>query len=105
MTRTPPDDLRVERRHRRRRRRSMVRGVARGLCVVLGIVGVIPFALALVVRSHWARAWATRETERMLRAQGIVATYEMALRVWPLAVELTHARVESSDAGPPALRC
>jgi translocation and assembly module TamB len=88
-----------------RRRRDWVRGIAQVLCVGLAVVGVVPFATALVLRSMWARVWATRETEQALRAQGIVATYDMALRVWPLAVELTHVSVDSTDRGPRALEC
>jgi translocation and assembly module TamB len=90
---------------RRRRRRDWGRTVARALCVMLALVGVLPFATTLVVRSAWARTWAARETEKVLRKEGIQARYAMALRVWPLAIELTGVRVESSDGGPPALEC
>ncbi|HZU85531.1 MAG TPA: hypothetical protein VE987_21525, partial [Polyangiaceae bacterium] len=90
---------------RRPRRRDPVRVIARVLCAVLALLGVAPVAATLVVRSAWARAWATRETERALAGQGIVATYEMALRVWPLAVELTRVRVESTDGGAPVVIC
>ena len=72
---------------------------------MLALLGVVPFAAALVVRAAWARAWATRETERALRERGIVATYEVTLRAWPVAVELLDVRVESSDGGPLALAC
>jgi translocation and assembly module TamB len=104
MPTSPPDDARFAGR-RRRRRRDWVRGIARVLCAALAIAGVVPFATVFVARSGWARSWATRETERVLRGQGVVATYEMALRMWPLAVELTHVRVESTDGGPRALDC
>ena len=90
---------------RRNRRRDWGRIIARGLCFALAAVGVIPFATALVVRSAWARAWATRDTERALREQGLVATYDLTLRAWPLAVDLTNVRLESSDGGPRALAC
>jgi translocation and assembly module TamB len=88
---------------RRRRRRDWVRGFARVACVILAIVGTLPFVVTLVVRSAWARGWAAQQTERTLREQGLVASYEMSLRVWPLAVELTRLRVESSDGGAPLL--
>ncbi len=104
MTATYIDDSRRARR-RRSRNRDWVRTIARALCVVLAVVGTIPFGTALVVRSAWARAWATRNTERALRAQGLVATYDLTLRVWPLAVELRNVRLESSDGGPRALAC
>jgi translocation and assembly module TamB len=86
-------------------RRDWVRGLARVLCGALGIAGVLPFAIALVLHSAWARGWATGETERALRSRGIVARYEMALRVWPLAVELADVHVASSDGGGDALAC
>jgi translocation and assembly module TamB len=89
----------------RRHRRDWGRGIARGLCVVLALVGILPFAATVVVRSAWARTWAAQETERILRGQGITARYAMALRVWPLAVDLTDLRVDSRDGGSPALEC
>ncbi len=87
----------------KRRRRDPFRLGAQALCVALACVGVLPFAAALVVRSPWAQSWAARETTRLLARQGIVASYEMALRVWPLAVELRRVRVDSTDGGPPVL--
>jgi translocation and assembly module TamB len=79
--------------------------LARVLCAAMAIVGVVPFATALVVRSAWARGWAARETERALREQGLVVTYDLSIRVWPLALELTSVHLESSDGGSRALEC
>jgi translocation and assembly module TamB len=90
---------------RRRKRTDWGRRVARLACVVLALVGLLPFAATLAVRSSWTRAWAARETSRLLREQGIVATYGMSLRVWPLAVELTNVRLQASDGGAPVLAC
>ena len=90
---------------RRRRRRDWGRQVARALCVLLALLGVLPCAATVAVRSAWARGWAARETERLLHEQGIEARYGMALKVWPLAVELTDVRIESSDQGVPLLEC
>ena len=72
---------------------------------MLALVGALPFLATFVVRSAWARGWAARETQRLLREQGIVATYAPSLRVWPLAIELDRVRVESRDEGPAALEC
>ncbi|MCL2448087.1 MAG: translocation/assembly module TamB domain-containing protein, partial [Polyangiaceae bacterium] len=79
------------------------RRVARVICAVLALLGVLPFALGLVVRSPWARSWAARATQRLLGEQGVSATYTPSLRLWPLGVELEHVRVESTDGGPAAL--
>src|SRR5579884_2196031 len=82
---------------RRRRRRDWGRMFARLLCAVLALLGMLPFVVTLVLRSTWARTWAAHETERVLREQGIVATYSLALHVWPLAIELDDVRIESTD--------
>src|SRR5579859_4840025 len=88
---------------RRRRRRDWGRTVAKALCLVLALVGMVPFAATVVIRSAWARTWAANATEKAIAKQGVVAHYGMALRVWPLAIELTDLRVDASDGGPPAL--
>ncbi len=90
---------------RRRRRRDWGRVLARVLCGALALIGLLPFVATLVVRSAWARDWAARETQRLLRQQGVVASYAPSLRVWPLAVELDHVRLESSDGGAPVIEC
>ncbi len=88
-----------------KRRRDWGRALARVVCVLLAVAGLLPFGAAIVVRAPWVLAWATRETERALRDQGIVATYEMALRVWPLGVELSRVRIDSTDGGDRAVEC
>jgi translocation and assembly module TamB len=89
---------------RRRKRRDWGRRFARVLCVLLAMVGLVPFGATIVLRSAWARTWAARETERLIAAQGITARYALALRVWPLAVDLEAVSVESTDGGTPLLR-
>ena len=86
---------------RRTRRGALGRAVARVLCIVFAIVGIVPFAGAAVVRSPWARAWAVRESSRILKEQGIVATYTVGVRFWPLSVELTDVSIASNDGGAP----
>jgi len=92
-------------RRRRRRRRDWDAHVARALCAVLALVGVLPFAAVLVVRSAWAKAWVTSEARKVLEAHGIVATYAPSLRIWPLALQLDRVQVESSDGGAPLIVC
>jgi translocation and assembly module TamB len=89
---------------RRRKRRDWGKRLARVLCVLLAMVGMLPLGATLVVRSAWARTWAANETEGLLAAQGIKARYALALHVWPLALELDDVRVDSTDSGPPFLQ-
>jgi len=103
----PPTAGRVAlpRRKRRRRRRDWDAHVARALCVVLALVGLLPFAAALVVRSAWAKTWATNQAQKVLVSQGIVAAYEPSIRIWPLALRLDRVQVEASDGGSPLIVC
>jgi translocation and assembly module TamB len=77
--------------------------VAYLLCVLFAAVGALPFLLAGIVRSSWAETWAVRETEQLLRDQGVPASYRVAVRLWPVALELTNLRVESTDGKGPAI--
>ncbi|MDP9033851.1 MAG: translocation/assembly module TamB domain-containing protein [Myxococcota bacterium] len=90
-------------RHGKGKPRDPMRLFARGLCFSLALLGSLPFAAALIVRSTWAQTWAARETTRLMAKQGIVASYRIALRAWPLTVELRQVRVEASVSGPPVL--
>jgi translocation and assembly module TamB len=48
--------------------------------------------------------WAARELSAVLQAQfGIRASFDAAIRPWPLTLTATGLRVESSDGGRPAL--
>jgi len=78
--------------------------VAHFLCVVFAALGVLPFLLGGVLRSSWAERWAARETERLLEGQGVLATYRVSVRLWPLAIEFGDLNVASSDGGSPALK-
>jgi translocation and assembly module TamB len=73
------------------------------LCVVFAVVGAVPFLLAGIVRSSWAETWAVKETERLLHDHGITASYAVGVHLWPVAVELTQVRVDSTDGGGPAV--
>lgn len=84
---------------RRVRRRDWVRLVCRVLTVVLAVVGLVPVALGLLVRTSWARGHATRETQAIAAKLGIDAKYDVELRLWPLSVAVNNLRVEASDGG------
>jgi translocation and assembly module TamB len=89
----------------RKRGRDWGRAFARLFCVLFAIVGIFPLGLTVVVRSAWAQKWAARETERILREQGVDAKYTVGLRLWPLAVELRDVEIASTDGAGPALVC
>jgi translocation and assembly module TamB len=89
---------------RTRKRRDWGRVLARVLCALFAVLGVLPVGVAFVLRSPWVRDWATRETSRILREQNFQASYQLELHLWPLSVELRNIRLESTDGGAPALQ-
>jgi translocation and assembly module TamB len=77
--------------------------VAKVFCFLFALVGVLPVAAGAVVRSGPARRWAVHETTRLLREQGIIATYDVNVRLWPLSLELRSLTVQATDGGSPVL--
>lgn len=85
-------------------RRDLGRWVARAFCLVFALVGLLPPLAAVLTRSGPVRAWAARESTRLLEQQlGIRAEYQVQISLWPLALELQDVTLHSSDGGPPAL--
>ena len=88
---------------RRTRRRDWGRIVARILCVLFAIVGLLPVGVGVLVRTKWAQSLATAETRKVAAGFGVDARFELELRLWPLSVTLRNLRVEASDGGTPFL--
>jgi translocation and assembly module TamB len=88
---------------RRTRRRDWGRIVARILCVLFAVVGLVPVGVGLLVRTSWARGIATSETRKLIKDLGVDARYELELRLWPLSVTMRNIRVEATDGGTPFL--
>ena len=89
---------------RRGKARDWGRVVAMVLCVVFAVVGAVPLALGLLVRTQPVRAWAARETARILtRELGVSARYDVGVQAWPMMVSLENVVVDSSDGGTPFL--
>ncbi|MBM4362981.1 MAG: hypothetical protein FJ104_09895, partial [Deltaproteobacteria bacterium] len=87
-----------------RPRLEVGRALARAVSVLLALVGVIPFAATLALRSELLRERVATETAALLeRTLGLAASYEVAVELFPLEVVVRHLRVESSDGGGPAL--
>lgn len=88
---------------RRGKRRDWGRIVARILCVVFAVIGLVPVGVGLLVRTSWARGIARRETQKVLAKNHIDATFDLTVRLWPLSVGLRNLRVAASDGGTPFL--
>lgn len=87
-----------------RPRFELGRTLARGLCVLLALVGALPLLGIVVTRSSPVRAWAAQETAALIgRLVGVEARYTVAVQLIPLALVLENIEVRSSDGGGPAL--
>lgn len=85
-------------------RADPVRLVAQALCLVFGLIGTLPIAVELLLRTEPLRVYAADQTARILREQlGIRATYDVRLRLVPLMLEIEHLVVPASDGGSAAL--
>ena len=86
------------------RRFDPARLLARILCVVFGLVGVLPLAAGLFVELEPVQRWASAETARVLKEQlGVQASFEVQLHIVPLRLRVEHLVVPASDGGTPAL--
>ncbi len=75
------------------------------LCVLFAVVGLVPLAVGLIVRTPSVEAWAATETARLIRDNlHIDARYQIDVQPWPLAVALEDVVVDSTDGGAPILR-
>lgn len=87
-----------------RPRRDWGRAVALVLCALFAVIGAVPLALGVLVRTGPVQAWASRETAALLEGElGVSARYEVRVQAWPLQVALEDLVVDASDGGSPFL--
>ncbi|NLF03500.1 MAG: hypothetical protein GX593_00545, partial [Actinomycetales bacterium] len=90
--------------HSRLSPRGPGRWVARALCLVFALIGLLPPLAVALTRSESVRVWAASESMRLLDEQlGLRAQYSVRVSLWPLGLELRDVTLHSSDGGPPAL--
>jgi translocation and assembly module TamB len=78
--------------------------IARILCAVFALVGAVPLAGAVAIRSRPVLDWASRETARVLQQElGVTASYRVEMQLLPLRVALSDVVVPASDGGAPFL--
>ena len=88
-----------------RRRRDWGGVVARVLCMLFAIVGLVPLGLGALVRLDRVQDWAAARTSHLLHEQlGLDARYELVLRPWPLMLSMENVELAASDGGQPVLR-
>ena len=84
--------------HIRRRGLDLGRLIARVLCALFALVGALPVAASLLVRTEPVRRWAATETARVLEVElGVKASYRVEVHLLPLEVALLEVVVPASD--------
>src|SRR5829696_1800024 len=85
--------------------RDFGRLLARLFCALFALIGALPLAAALLVRSEAVRTWAAAETARILEQElGVGASYRVEVRLFPLELILRELVVPSADGKAPFLR-
>jgi translocation and assembly module TamB len=90
---------------RKRRKRGRVgRWIARILCVLFAIVGLLPVVAGALMRTEFASQWAAAEGQRLLREEaGLEAVFQPSVQPWPLTIIVDHIEIASSDGTGPAI--
>ncbi|MFZ5890811.1 MAG: translocation/assembly module TamB domain-containing protein [Myxococcota bacterium] len=78
--------------------------LARILCAVFGVIGVLPLGAGLFLELGPVQRWAATETARVLKEQlGLEASYDVRVHLIPLRLRVENLVVPASDGGSPAL--
>lgn len=88
-----------------RRRRDWGGILARVLCALFALIGIIPLGLGALSRVDDVQQWAAEQTSQVLAEQlGLDASYELEFRPWPLQITMSDVVIASADEGEPFLR-
>jgi translocation and assembly module TamB len=81
-----------------------VRTLARLACFALAFLGAVPVGLAAFLTSAPAERWAAQQTSVALQRElGLVATFDVKVRLLPLRLAIENLKVPASDGGSPFL--
>lgn len=80
------------------------RWVARILCALFAIIGLLPVVAGALVRTQLAQDWAARETQRLLKKEtGLEASFVSSVLPWPLTISVRSVEIASNDGTAPAI--
>ena len=87
-----------------RERRDWAGLLARVLCGIFALIGLVPLALGGLARFDRFQDWAAERTSKLLADQlKVEATYDLELQPWPLQLEMSNVVIAASDGGSPFL--
>jgi translocation and assembly module TamB len=86
------------------RPRDPIRTFARLACFALALIGAVPLAFAALLASPPVERWAAEQTAAAVQRElGIVAAFEVRVRLLPLRLSVEKLRVPATDGGEPFL--
>jgi translocation and assembly module TamB len=85
------------------RRRVWSVRIARVLCTIFAVLGTLPLIASFLLRVPTVRDRISEETAKLVRNAGIDARYTLAIKLWPLSVDMTDLYVASKDGKGPAV--
>src|SRR5688572_2876982 len=81
-----------------------MRTLARLACFALAFLGAVPIGLAAFLTSVPAERWAAQQTSAALQRElGLVAKFDVKVRLLPLRLAIENLEVPASDGGSPFL--
>lgn len=85
--------------------RDLMRTFSRLVCFALAFLGAVPVGLAAFLSSAPAERWAAQQTSAVLQRElGLVATFDVKVRLLPLRLAIENLNVPASDGGAPFLK-
>ena len=99
-----PPNVKPKRRPRWSRKRDWGGILARALCVMFALIGLVPLLLTTMTRLDSVQRWAADKTAKLLQDHiRVEASYRLHITPWPLSIALHDVRVAASDGGSPFL--
>ena len=85
-----------------RKKRTLGTWVALGLSIVFALVGVVPMAFGILVRTPSVQRWAADKTSALIdRELHVAARYKVEIKPWPLSLVVSDLTVDATDGGSP----
>ncbi|PKN45381.1 MAG: hypothetical protein CVU63_08955, partial [Deltaproteobacteria bacterium HGW-Deltaproteobacteria-20] len=89
---------------RKRRPARVGRWIARVLCILFALIGLLPVLAGVLLRTEMARTWASEQARTLLHEEtGLDGSFHASVRPWPLTIVVDDLEILATDEAGPAL--
>jgi translocation and assembly module TamB len=89
---------------RKRRPARVGRWIARVLCILFALIGLLPVLAGVLLRTEMARTWASEQARSLLHEEtGLDGSFHASVRPWPLTIVVDNLEIQATDEAGPAL--